>query len=71
MKMNIQMLILFLFVLIVILIFRKIRLSLKNYVHNITQISKKIKNDCLIIVQSTLPPGTTEKILKPLIKKKT
>ena len=49
--------------------FQKNKVELKNYVHNITQISKKIKNDCLIIVQSTLPPGTTEKILKPLIKK--
>ena len=42
---------------------------LDNYIKNIEQISKKIKNNCLLIVQSTLPPGTTDKILEPLIKK--
>ena len=49
--------------------FVKNRVNIKNYIKNIDQISKKIKNNCLIIIQSTLPPGTTEKILEPLIKK--
>ena len=43
--------------------------KIKNYFKNIDQIKKKIKNDCLIIIQSTLPPGTTGKILEPIIKK--
>jgi len=49
--------------------FKKGKVKLKNYIKNIDQISKKIKNDCLIIIQSTLPPGTTDKILEPIIKK--
>ncbi|WP_440936735.1 nucleotide sugar dehydrogenase [Candidatus Pelagibacter sp.] len=49
--------------------FSKSKVDIKNYIKNIKQISKKIKNNCLIIIQSTLPPGTTEKILEPLIKK--
>tara|TARA_B100001093_G_C26822707_1_gene1012594 strand:- start:991 stop:2340 length:1350 start_codon:yes stop_codon:yes gene_type:complete len=49
--------------------FVKNRVELKNYIKNIDQISKKIKKDCLIVIQSTLPPGTTDKILEPLIKK--
>ena len=49
--------------------FHKNKVELKNYLNNITQISKKIKNNCLIVIQSTLPPGTTEKVLKPLIEK--
>ncbi len=44
--------------------------EIKNYIKSIDQISKKIKKkNCLIIIQSTLPPGTTDKILEPLIKK--
>ena len=49
--------------------FKKERVELKKYIKNIEQISKKIKKNCLIIIQSTLPPGTTEKVLKPLIEK--
>ena len=49
--------------------FAKNKVELKSYIKNIDQISKKIKKDCLIIIQSTLPPGTTDKILKPVIKK--
>ena len=45
------------------------KVKLQNYIENIDQISKKIKNNCLLIIQSTLPPGTTDKILEPLIKK--
>ena len=49
--------------------FKKKKVELKNYINNIKQISKKIKNNCLLVIQSTLPPGTTEKVLKPLIEK--
>lgn len=49
--------------------FEKNRVELKSYIENINQISKKVKENCLIIIQSTLPPGTTDKILEPLIKK--
>ncbi len=49
--------------------FSKNRVELKNYLKNISEISKKIKKNCLIIIQSTLPPGTTENVLKPLLKK--
>ena len=45
------------------------KVKLSEYIKNIEQIAKKIKNNCLLIIQSTLPPGTTEKILEPLIKK--
>lgn len=45
------------------------KVKISSYLKNINQISKKIKNGCLLIIQSTLPPGTTDKILKPLIKK--
>jgi len=45
------------------------KVKIENYKKNIDQISKKIKNNCLIIIQSTLPPGTTDKVLEPLIKK--
>jgi len=49
--------------------FKKKKVELKNYINNIKQISKKIKSNCLLVIQSTLPPGTTEKVLKPLIEK--
>ncbi len=49
--------------------FRKNRVEINSFLKNIDQISKKIKNNCLLIIQSTLPPGTTGKILEPLIKK--
>ena len=48
--------------------FSKKKVNLDDYIENINQISKKIKKDCLIVIQSTLPPGTTDKILEPLIK---
>jgi len=49
--------------------FVKNQVKLTSYIKNIDQISKKIKNNCLLIIQSTLPPGTTDKILEPLIKR--
>ncbi len=49
--------------------FKKKKVEIEKYVENIKQISAKIKNNCLLIIQSTLPPGTTEKVLKPIIAK--
>ena len=49
--------------------FTKGKVKLRSYIKNIDQISKKIKNNCLLIIQSTLPPGTTDKVLEPIIKK--
>lgn len=49
--------------------FTNYKVKLSQYINNIEQITKKIKNNCLLIIQSTLPPGTTEKILEPLIKR--
>ena len=49
--------------------FTKGKVKLRSYIKNIDQISKKIKNNCLLIIQSTLPPGTTDKVLEPVIKK--
>lgn len=49
--------------------FTKNEVKLSSYIKNIEQISKKIKDNCLLIIQSTLPPGTTDKILEPLIRK--
>jgi UDP-N-acetyl-D-glucosamine dehydrogenase len=49
--------------------FAKNKVNLTTYIKNIDQISKKIKDNCLLIIQSTLPPGTTDKILEPLIEK--
>ena len=49
--------------------FAKNKVELDNYIKNINQISKKIKKNCLIIIQSTLPPGTTDRILEPIFRK--
>ena len=49
--------------------FAKNKVELDNYIKNINQISKKIKENCLIIIQSTLPPGTTDRILEPIFRK--
>ena len=49
--------------------FTKDKVKLTDYIKNIEQVAKKIKNNCLLIIQSTLPPGTTKKILEPLIRK--
>lgn len=49
--------------------FKKKKVEIKSYKKNIAEISNKIKNNCVIIIQSTLPPGTTEKILKPIIER--
>jgi UDP-N-acetyl-D-glucosamine dehydrogenase len=45
------------------------KVEIDSYIENIKQISKNIKNNCLLVIQSTLPPGTTNKILEPLIRR--
>lgn len=49
--------------------FHKDKVEIKTFIKNIEDVSKKIKNNCLLIIQTTLPPGTTSKILKVLIQK--
>jgi UDP-N-acetyl-D-glucosamine dehydrogenase len=43
--------------------------SLKNYKKSIIEISKFLKDDVLIIIETTLPPGFCNKIIYPIIKK--
>lgn len=43
--------------------------DLKNFLNCIEKISLNIKNNCLIIVETTLPPGTTEEKIRPIIIK--
>ncbi|WP_435116849.1 nucleotide sugar dehydrogenase [Candidatus Pelagibacter bacterium nBUS_49] len=43
--------------------------KLEEYIKNINEISLHLKENCLVIIQSTLPPGTTSNILQPLIQK--
>jgi UDP-N-acetyl-D-glucosamine dehydrogenase len=47
--------------------FKKNKINLKAYLKNIEDITNKIKKNCLIVIQTTLPPGTTQKLIKPLI----
>ena len=49
--------------------FKKNKVDLYNYLKNIEDISTKIKKDCLMVIQTTLPPGTTQKLIKPLVAK--
>ena len=41
--------------------------NLKNFKESIVQIGRYCREDVLIILESTVPPGTTEKIVKPII----
>ena len=43
--------------------------DLKNLLNLITLISKKIKKGALILFETTLPPGTCQKLILPIIKK--
>jgi nucleotide sugar dehydrogenase len=49
--------------------FKKNKVDLNTYLKNIEDISNKIKKNCLMVIQTTLPPGTTQKLIKPLIAK--
>ena len=42
--------------------------SLSNFKNAIKSIAKKCKEDLLVLVETTVPPGTTEKIVKRIIK---
>ena len=42
--------------------------SLSNFKNAIKSIAKKCKEDLLILIETTVPPGTTEKIVKRIIK---
>lgn len=44
--------------------------SYEQYINSINSIADNITEETLIVVESTVPPGTTEKILYPLFKKK-
>ena len=43
--------------------------SFQNLKTLIDNVSKIIKPDCLIFIESTLPPGTTSEVILPIIKK--
>jgi nucleotide sugar dehydrogenase len=43
--------------------------SYDNFISSITNIAKHIHEETLVIVESTVPPGTTEKILYPIFQK--
>ena len=49
--------------------FKKNKVDLYTYLKNIEDISNKIKKNCLMVIQTTLPPGTTQELIKPLIAK--
>ena len=49
--------------------FKKNKVDLDSYLKNIENISNKVKKDCLMVIQTTLPPGTTQKLIRPLIEK--
>ena len=46
----------------------KIRFDLDPFKKTITQIGSKMNEDALLIVNSTVPPGTCENIILPIIK---
>mgnify|MGYP001292613470 CR=1 FL=1 len=48
---------------------KKFNESLKDYKKSIIEISKFLKDDVLIIVETTLPPGFCNKIIYPIIKR--
>ena len=41
--------------------------NLNNFEKAITSIGNYCKEDCLILIETTVPPGTCEKIVKPII----
>ncbi len=43
-------------------------IDFSGFKNAIKTISKHIKNDALLIIETTVPPGTTEKIVYPIIK---
>ncbi len=44
-------------------------INFNNFKNAIETIGSKIKKDTLVIIETTIPPGTTEKIIYPIIKR--
>jgi nucleotide sugar dehydrogenase len=44
------------------------KIDLKNFIDSIREISENISEHTLVIIESTIPPGTCEKIVYPLFK---
>tara|TARA_B110000444_G_scaffold256960_1_gene294451 strand:- start:2586 stop:3962 length:1377 start_codon:yes stop_codon:yes gene_type:complete len=44
------------------------KVALKPFVTSLTQIAENISEDTLVIIESTVPPGTCEKIIYPMFK---
>ena len=44
------------------------KIALDNFTDSIREIAEKISEDTLVIIESTVPPGTCEKIVYPLFK---
>lgn len=47
----------------------KNKVCLNRFIPAMREVAKRIKPSCLVIVQSTIPPGTCEKTLVPLFKR--
>ncbi|HHT9105606.1 MAG TPA: nucleotide sugar dehydrogenase [Candidatus Wujingus californicus] len=47
---------------------KEIKVLLDDFVIAMNEVAKNIKPSCLVIVESTIPPGTCEKILVPLFE---
>ena len=47
----------------------KLRVDLFNFKKSIIEFAEKIRENTLVIIESTVPPGTCEKIVYPTIKK--
>lgn len=45
------------------------KIDLKYVINAVEEVAKKMQDDSLIVIKSTVFPGTTEKILLPLVKK--
>lgn len=45
------------------------KVDLSNFKNAIKEIGKNCKNDVLILVETTVPPGTCKKLIKPIISK--
>ena len=45
------------------------KVALEPFIESIIQIARKISESTLVIIESTVPPGTCEKIVYPVFKK--
>jgi len=44
------------------------KIAIDSFIHSIREIAENISEDTLVIIESTVPPGTCEKIVYPLFK---